>query len=55
MNKEGFKQKGHRWRQQGPAPESRPKAMKEAQQEKINIRPQQEDRVGAMDLEFNKL
>lgn len=36
------------------APESRPKAMKEAEREKINIEPQQEGRAGAMDFEFNK-
>lgn len=37
-----------------PPPESRPKATKEAQGEKINIRPQQEGGAGARDLEFNQ-
>lgn len=37
-----------------PTPGSRPKAMKEARREKVNIRPQHEGGAGVMDLEFNK-
>lgn len=37
-----------------PTPERRSKAMKEAQGEQINIRPQREGRAGGRDPEVNK-
>lgn len=37
-----------------PTPGSRPKAIKEAQGEKVNSRPQQEGGAGVIDGEFNK-